>query len=297
MEKTMIKIIPINKIRILNPRTRNQKVFADLVENIATIGLKRPITVTSSKDVKGHYDLLCGQGRLEACQMLGEDTIPCRVIEANSEESYLISLVENIARRKHSNIELLSGIKILHERGYKTCDISRKIGFSHGYINGILHLLNAGEEKLINAVEKGILPISIAISISRADDKEVQEQLNKLYKEGVLKNTDIRKIRNMINRINLTGKKVNMCTGGRIRSSIYSPKTVFHIYKEETERQQMMIKQADCDEQQLFIILSCLNKLFSDKYFQLVLKAENLDDMPKDLSQRMIKHREGSINA
>ncbi|MEN2896395.1 Uncharacterised protein [Mannheimia haemolytica] len=59
----------------------------------------------------------------------------------------------------------------------------------------------------------------------------------------------------------------------------------------------MMIKQADYDEKQLSIILSCLNKLFEDKYFQLVLKSEHLDDMPKDLSQRMLKQREGNIYA
>lgn len=123
--------------------------------------------------------------------MLGEEFIPCRVIQANSEESYLISLVENIARRRHSNIELLSGIKLLDERGYKPADISRKIGFSQSYINGILHLLNAGEERLINAVEKGIIPLSIAISISRSDDKDVQKQLAELYDDGTLKNSDI----------------------------------------------------------------------------------------------------------
>lgn len=229
--------------------------------------------------------------------MLGEEFIPCRVIQSNSEESYLISLVENIARRRHSNIELLSGIKLLDERGYKPADISRKIGFSQSYINGILHLLNAGEERLINAVEKGIIPLSIAISISRSDDKDVQKQLAELYDDGTLKNSDIQKIRNIMHRRNLSGKKANSALSNNTRSQIYNPKTVLHIYKEETQRQQMMIKQADYDEKQLFIILSCLNKLFADKYFQLVLRSENLDDMPKDLSERMLKQQEGNLYA
>ncbi|OOH87186.1 chromosome partitioning protein ParB [Pasteurellaceae bacterium 15-036681] len=297
MQNETIQILLIDKIRVLNPRTRNPKVFADLVENIAKIGLKRPITVTPSADCIGFYDLLCGQGRLEACQMLGENTIPCRVIQVSNEESYLISLVENIARRKHSNMELLSGIKILNEKGYKPMDIARKIGFFSSYINGILHLLNAGEERLINAVEKGFLPLSIAISISRSDDKNVQNQLAELYDNGTLKNSDIKKIRNIIHKRSLVGKKANAHPSSGIRSQIYSPKTVLHIYKEETQRQQMMIKQADYDEKQLFIILSCLNKLFADKYFQLVLRSEHLDDMPKDLSERMLKQREGNLYA
>lgn len=295
MQNEKIQIIPINKIKIINPRTRNQQIFADLVENIAKIGLKRPITVKPSTDDVGSYDLLCGQGRLEACQMLGEEVIPCRVIKAKNEEGFLISLVENIARRRHSNIELLSGIKMLDERGYKSADISRKIGLSQSYISGILHLLNVGEEKLINAVEKGIIPLSIAISISRSDDKNVQKQLTELYDNGTLKNSDIKKIKSIINRRNLSGKKANAPLSNNIRSQIYTPKTVLHIYKEETQRQQMMVKQADYDEKQLLIILSCLNKLFSDKYFQLVLRSEKLDDMPKDLSERMLKQQEGNL--
>ena len=36
-----IRMIPINRIDIVNPRVRNRKVFLELVESIATVGLKR----------------------------------------------------------------------------------------------------------------------------------------------------------------------------------------------------------------------------------------------------------------
>ena len=35
--------ISISDIHILNPRVRNQKVFREITENIAQVGLKRPI--------------------------------------------------------------------------------------------------------------------------------------------------------------------------------------------------------------------------------------------------------------
>ncbi|MGE3769470.1 MAG: hypothetical protein AB7G06_00770 [Bdellovibrionales bacterium] len=41
-----IKLIPIEKVNILNPRVRNQKVFHDIATNMTQVGLKRPITVT-----------------------------------------------------------------------------------------------------------------------------------------------------------------------------------------------------------------------------------------------------------
>jgi len=36
--------IPIDRIRILNPRARSKKTFAGVVESIATVGLIRPLT-------------------------------------------------------------------------------------------------------------------------------------------------------------------------------------------------------------------------------------------------------------
>ena len=104
-----IQIIPISQIKILNPRSRNKKVFAQLVENITKVGLKRPITISKlgEPNIEGYcYELICGQGRLEALKLLGEKKVPCVIVNTHKEDNYLISLVENLARRKHSNKEL-----------------------------------------------------------------------------------------------------------------------------------------------------------------------------------------------
>ena len=45
-EPPEIRMIPIERITVLNPRERNKRVFGDIVTNIAHLGLKRPITVT-----------------------------------------------------------------------------------------------------------------------------------------------------------------------------------------------------------------------------------------------------------
>ena len=60
-----IRMIPISAITVLNPRVRNKKIFNELVTSIAHLGLKKPITVSERSDQSG-YDLVCGQGRLEA---------------------------------------------------------------------------------------------------------------------------------------------------------------------------------------------------------------------------------------
>src|SRR2546427_3767854 len=88
----IIRIIPINQINVLNPRSRNKIVFGSIVSNISTLGLKKPITVTlRNEPINGKpYDLICGQGRLEAFIALGQAEIPAIVREASREECFLM---------------------------------------------------------------------------------------------------------------------------------------------------------------------------------------------------------------
>jgi Complex I intermediate-associated protein 30 (CIA30)/ParB-like nuclease domain len=97
-----VKLIPIEKIRILNPRHRDQKRFEQIVQSIKNLGLKVPIQVSIRSDSEPEgsgYDLICGQGRIEAFIALGHKEIPAIVVEISKEERLIRSLVENIARR------------------------------------------------------------------------------------------------------------------------------------------------------------------------------------------------------
>ena len=120
-----IEMIPISRITVLNPRARNKRQHREIVNNIEAIGLKRPITV-SRRDVAGgpRYDLVCGEGRLEAFQMLGQTEIPAVVIEASESECLVMSLVENIARRTPRPIDLMREIGALRARGYSDATIA-----------------------------------------------------------------------------------------------------------------------------------------------------------------------------
>ena len=125
-----IKMIPIDKIHILNPRVRNQKLFQAIAKNIADVGLKRPITVRLGSQVSGKdYDLVCGQGRMEAFQQAGKKQIPAIVINASEEEALVMSLVENLARRMHRSVDVLQGVEILKRQGYDVKTISQKTGW------------------------------------------------------------------------------------------------------------------------------------------------------------------------
>jgi ParB family transcriptional regulator, chromosome partitioning protein len=85
-----IRTISIRAITVLNPRARNRRVFQELVTSIKHLGLKKPITVAERTD--GGYDLVCGQGRLEAFEALGQSDIPAIVVEASQEDCFVMSL-------------------------------------------------------------------------------------------------------------------------------------------------------------------------------------------------------------
>ena len=165
-----IRMIPISAITVLNPRVRNKKIFNELVTSIAHLGLKKPITVSARPDQSG-YDLVCGQGRLEAFMALGQTEIPAVVLEASEEDCFVMSLVENLARRHHSPIELMRQIGALRERGYSVTEIAAKTDFSDEYISAICYLLDHGEERLLAGIERGVIPTSVAMEIVRAKDR------------------------------------------------------------------------------------------------------------------------------
>jgi ParB family transcriptional regulator, chromosome partitioning protein len=147
-----IRSIPVDLITVLNPRARNKRVFQELVDSIAHLGLKKPITV-SKRPGRTRYDLVCGQGRLEAFIALGQTEIPALVVEVSQEDCFVMSLVENLARRQQSPLELVHAIGVLAARGYSHAEIAKKVDFSVEYVAAICVLLERGEEKLISALE------------------------------------------------------------------------------------------------------------------------------------------------
>uniref|UniRef100_UPI0036DB94DC ParB N-terminal domain-containing protein n=1 Tax=Streptomyces rochei TaxID=1928 RepID=UPI0036DB94DC len=85
-----VRMIPISQIEVINPRERNGRVFDEIVSNIKTIGLKKPILVTPREK----YLLVCGEGRLKAFRSLGETTIPALVVSVSDEDAFIMSLTE-----------------------------------------------------------------------------------------------------------------------------------------------------------------------------------------------------------
>jgi len=281
-----IERIPIGEIRVANPRSRNKLKFQLIVASIRAVGLKKPILVSRRDlDADGtRYDLVCGQGRMEACLALGETTIPAVVIDASREEQFLMSLVENIARRPPSTRALLAELRSLRQRNYKTEEIAKKLGLDRTYIHGIVRLVEHGEELLIRAVEAGRMPISVAVEIASGNDHEVQRALSEAYEKGDLRGSKLTAAKRIIaQRIE---KQKQVGKDHQSRRKLTSDRLV-REYQQRTREQRNLVRKANATKDRLLLLTSALRSLFADEHFITLLRAENLSDIPQQLAMRI----------
>lgn len=282
-----IRSIPVDAITILNPRARNKRIFHELVNSIAHLGLKKPITV-SQRSGRARYDLVCGQGRLEAFMALGQSDIPAIIIEASDEDCYVMSLVENLARRQHGPLELVHAIGALKARGYSHKEIAAKVDFSLEYIDAICYLLEHGEEKLIAAVERGVIPHSIAMEIARAKEGEVQQALAQAYEEKSIPGNQVLAIRQIIDQRNNSGKSLHQkgSRGNRTHRPVTS-ENLIRAYQKETDRQKLLIKRASLARSRLLFVANAMRRLIADDHFLALSRAEGLHTLPRALAERI----------
>ena len=285
---TKIESIEIERIHILNPRSRNQQIFSDIVENIKRVGLKRPITVARSKSrIAGKdYDLVCGQGRIEALKACGQTHIPAIVIDEPEEMILLKSLVENLARRQHRPLDHLKSIKVLINKGYGPKIISQKTGLGEAYTKDIVHLLKNGEERLVVAVEAKHLPINVAIQIASSPANE-QKALQEAYENNELRGEKLKIVQQLLESRRSRGKEA-YDSRGRIRSDKkrkhLSGQDVIRIYQKEVDRKQMITRKANLISQQMLFISQALKQLCQQDHFTTLLRAEGLTTMPEALA-------------
>ena len=305
-----VTLVPVARIEVLNSRDRNMRVFEEIVESIQLIGLKKPITVAErpGEDGQPKYVLVCGEGRLNAFRILGETHIPALVVDVSDEDAFIMSLAENIARRGYRPLEILADIELLRNRGYSADVIIQKTGLSPKYVRDIVFLLEQGEERLIEGVQRGSIPLTTALEIARASANDpnnanangegqgegggsnLGDLLQEAYENGQLKGRQIIEAKRLIEKRQQLGPSSPNAAQIKPPTSSYS---LVRTYQKEVERQRKMVLKAEHAHQRLLLVVQGLKKLFADENFVTLLRAEGLDTLPKYLAER-ITHCEGA---
>ena len=286
--KDEIKLIPINQIRILNPRHRDKKKFELITESIKNLGLKKPIKISirsAKKDAEPQYDLVCGQGRIEAFTALGYTAIPAVVVDVPRSERLLMSLVENMARRFSAPMDLINEIERLKTEGYSNVAIGKKLDISDTTIGGLIALKKAGEERLLQAALRGGIPFGVAMDIAKTDGVDTQRELLKAYENKQLNQNAIRKIKRLIEQRRFFGKK--QTAAEHVRKPQKTADGFVSAYRRETQRQKQLVRKVKLCEARLLFVVNAFMQLRKDENFVNLLRAEKLTMMPKCLSDKL----------
>lgn len=157
--------IPITKI-FPNPN-QPRKHFApeeleELASSIKQHGILQPLIVGEKKD--GGYELIAGERRFRASQIVGLPTVPAIVKQIPERDKLEISLIENIQRSNLNSIEEAFAYKrLMEEFGLSQQEVADKMGKSRSAIANTVRLLD-----LPSAVQTALIEEKINSGQARA---------------------------------------------------------------------------------------------------------------------------------
>ncbi len=156
----------------------------DLAENISQHGILQPLLV---KDTGRFYQIVAGERRFRAAQILGLEHVPVRVIEPrDAQEELQIALAENLQRKNLGPLEEALAFQTLIRRfGLSYRDLAQLAGRSAAHVHGRLQLLSHDDVR--EAVEAKRIGIADAIHLARVPDEAQRRQLLAAVEDGALK--------------------------------------------------------------------------------------------------------------
>jgi ParB family chromosome partitioning protein len=267
------EMIPVDKIRVINSRTRDEGQFSLNVQSIDAVGQIKDIRVNDKFLAKeGFYELICGEGRLIAHQRLGRTHIRAEVVTCSRKQAYLESLVENLARTRPGSMYFARELKALHDEGWDYDKIAKIACRSVEYIRQYIRLVENGEDRLIQGVEQDVFPISFAVLVAQADDATIQNVLMDAFDQGIVNSNNFARARAIIS-ARLDGKK-------RMGPETYTVATLTQDIATATEAKDSFAREAQGKESRLYMLLDGLATLWRDTDFMELLLAEKLDRRP-----------------
>jgi ParB family transcriptional regulator, chromosome partitioning protein len=128
-------------------RTFDHTRLAELADSIRTRGVLQPIVVRPLAG--GSFELIAGERRLRAAQMVELETIPALVRDTDDWERLDLALAENMARVDLNPVEEARACAMLvDDLGLTKQEVGRRVGRSRVAISNLVRLLELPEEAL-----------------------------------------------------------------------------------------------------------------------------------------------------
>ena len=183
-----------------------QQALDELVSSIKEHGLLQPLVV--SRLDTGKYELIAGERRFRACQVLGKEKIAVVVRSTSKLEKLELSLIENIQRRDLNAIERAEAYqKLVDEFSMIQEEVAKRIGKPRAHVANTLRYLNLpgeiqkalAENKITEGHAKVIAGLDSEAEQLKFYKRVVQHSLSVRDLESEVKTTKVRGGNNKIN--------------------------------------------------------------------------------------------------
>ncbi len=180
-DASQFKQLPVEKIRPSPYQPRNnipQEGLQSLADSIKAQGLIQPIVVRKLAD--GHYELIAGERRWRAAQLVGLLDIPAIVREIPDQAAAAMALIENIQREDLNALEEAQALnRLIHEFGLTHQQTAEAVGRSRASVSNLLRLLEL-ESQCKVLLEQGKLEMGHARALLALQGKQQVELAHKV---------------------------------------------------------------------------------------------------------------------
>lgn len=179
----------------------DQETLEELAESIRTLGLIQPITVRKSD---GRYQIISGERRFRACQMVGMEMVPAYIRDTDDHGMLEMAIVENIQRENLDPIEVaMSFQRLIDECSLTQEQMAIRVGKKRASVTNYLRLLKL-PAKIQHDLKVGLLSVGHAKVLLGLDDIKLLEYLCDLViKEGM----SVRQLEDKIKKLSEPKKK------------------------------------------------------------------------------------------
>ena len=185
--------LPVHKI--VRNRHQPRKVFHEneikqLADSINENGQISPIVVRKMGE---KFELIVGERRWRATQLLKKDTIDAVIIDADEKTSAILSIVENVQREDLNSMEEAESLlRLVNEFGMSHDDVSKYISKSRTHVTNLIRLNDLsdyGKEQLRTG--------TITMGHARAVLTLSTDEQSRILREAVKKNLSVRAVENL----------------------------------------------------------------------------------------------------
>ena len=187
---TKIQIHKIKRNRHQPRKIFNEEEIQQLAESIRQNGQIAPIVVRKLDD---SFELIVGERRWRASQLLKKDTINAVIIEADEKTSAVLSIVENVQREDLNSMEEAESLeRLINEFSMSHEDVAKYISKSRAHVTNIIRL-----NDLSNFVKDQLRQNHISMGHARAVITLPHDEQSKIIREAIQRKLSVRAVENL----------------------------------------------------------------------------------------------------